>query len=364
MKTYPIQKEHCTRYPLEYITASIKEHGVDFPWNGSVEKYKEEEKIFWLALRDNADNDNCFAFALHNFPSILKADPQWGIHTTRLWDSVVDVCNGGFPGGNHKDHFKLVVQSLPVLTNEHKMAFKEHIFNTWSPAQWANFFEYINDSSLNTVQIWEDIQNLTDHNMLDYICDTILSWCDNHDVKRLEHLSQTPLGQKSIEYIKDNINTALPCLLDKCGAFRETSYQFHGSVYLLNQYIPLPLDETTKKCVASSLLYWAGSVSARRFNEMPAQEYQWMKGLWNGLSNSTKIDVYKKHLVGYWVMAVKGVERLLECGFDVDHLCSIIEKDFGEELSAEKYPHINAHLQAKRIQSEIPKVEHEKLRKL
>lgn len=368
MKPFAIKKEHCSRYPLEYIAASIKEHGVALGSRGGPEEYKDEDKMFWLALRANVDNDNCFAFALHNWPSIIKSDPQWSPHTTQLWDSIVDVCNGGFPGRHHHHHLQLIIEFLPSLTSVHQQAFKEHIFNTWSPSQWEEFFKCISryDCLETMMKILEDVDTLTDQDVLEYVSDMMLSWVVNQETKLVQQFSQTTIGKKSLQHIEQNIIIALPGLLDKCRAFDETSSCVHSSVYILNEHIPLHLDETTKKCILRSFVRWLGSVPREMLHKNDthyAQEISWIRSLWNTLPSQTHVLVYEE-FNEYWPTAVRGVEKMLELDFKVDLVCKTIGEMVGEDLTVERFPNISAYLQSQRIKLELPEVEHEKLRKL
>lgn len=365
MKPLPIQKEDCHRYPLEYIIANMREHGVAKDFRNPIKAYKEEEQLFWLALRETASNDNCFAFALHNWPSIVQADPQWSPHTTQLWDTVVDVCNGGFPQ-SPPTHLHYICHFIPLLDEKHHPFFKKDIFNTWSAQQWLSFFNVIEDYTTckNSVGVISVLSKLTDEDLSKYTAHVLLSWlADNPQL--VDDLAQTPMGQNALQYIANNKNICVSYVLDACNAFNENT-KVHQALHTLSQYIDLKLDETTQTLVIQSFVYWSGlNVSGetlqKKYITNYFEEYTWVKQIWGALPQHTHTQVIKD-LDFYY--GLRGVENLLAWDFDGHHLCSYLEEGIGDLASNDRFPYISAYLQSQHIHENLPQVAHEKVRKL
>lgn len=367
MKPRAIQKQDCHRYPLEYIVSNIHENGVAEDFKNPVKAYKEEEHLFWLALRENAGNDNCFAFCVHNWPSIVHADPQWSPHTTQLWDTVVDVCNGGFPQSANT-HVHYICNFIPLLNEKHIPVFKKDIFNTWSHQQWLNFFNIIEDYTVfkNAVGVISTLSKLTDQDLSKYTAHVLLSW-SAHKPQLVNDLAQTPIGQTALQYIAKNKNIYVPYVLDLCNAFDESSIT-HKALHTLSQHIDLNLDQTTQKLVARSFIYCVGyNVRGQTLQDKyitdHAKECLWVKRIWDALPQKAHTQVIHD-FGGYWSVVVRGVENLLAWDFNAHHLCRYLEEEISDLANNDKFPHISAYLQSQHIHEHLPQVTHEKLRKL
>ncbi len=367
MKPRAIQKEDCHRYPLEYIIANLREHGVALDFKTPQQEYKVEEKLFWLALRETASNDNCVAFCVHNWPSIVQADPQWTPHTTQLWDTIVDVCNGGFPHNPYL-HVDYICQYIPLLNDTHYCAFKKDIFNTWSDLQWSKIFNRIeNFSSIkNSVEIISALTNLTDQDLSKYTAHVLLSWSAEHP-QLFNDLAQTPIGQNALKYIENNSAIYVPYVLDAFDAFGEHP-KAHKALFTLSQYMDIHLDESTQILIARSFMYWAGyNIAGQNLRDRYIQdnfkEYVWIKSIWSALPKHAHIQMIQD-LDNYWHVIVRGVDNLLAWGFDAHVLCHYLEEEVADLGTTGKFPHIGAYLQSQRIQQNLPEVTYEKLRKL
>lgn len=376
MKTKNILDLNLEKYPVEYITRSLLEHGVELDFMKSpayIRNPPSEEwhRKLWLALREAVADEKCLMFALHHWPSILTADPLWSPHQTSMWDSVVDVCNGGFPGCNPYKHYEVIAAFVPLLSSPARAVFKRDIFNTWSATQWNDFFQYLSGSGFNyknpehSLTIIQPLQECTDCDLSPFVADFLLERMKDRSSlhsKPWKDFGSTSLGQKVREHLLDPANTIVPILLAEYSIdehnYCYSSKELHSIMHNFIQYTNLPVDPLLARSIVRSFIHFLGHECYRpkicaQYKEQKPEEYAFIAGIWNALSPD---EHYQSMSINHEcdIRHIRSLAALLELGL-VNDLCNHLTTEQKDYLSEnwENFPNLHAHVQSLLLHSVV-----------